>query len=276
LSYFPGIRVLYHEHDSPSSDASSDFIGFIMRCRTALARRAKLCVLPNEYRAEQFKTQTSPRATVMTVWNCPRREEVAEARPAGSERGIWVLYHGSITKERLPLAVVDALSELPEFVKLRIIGYETIGSRGYLDQVREYGRKLGVLHRLEFAGTLAFRSQLLDYCRQSDIGLALMPKDSTDLNMQAMTGASNKAFDYLASGLALIVSDLPDWRGMFVEPGYGVACEPRERASITAALRELINDPGRMRAQGERGRQRIKLEWNYERQFEPVLMAIEA
>jgi glycosyltransferase involved in cell wall biosynthesis len=120
------------------------------------------------------------------------------------------------------------------------------------------------------------RYELLQYCRQSDIGLSLMPSVSNDLNMQAMPGASNKAFDYLACGLALIVSDLPEWRRMFVEPGYGVACRPEDRASIAAALRNLIGDPSRMRAMGECGRQRIEREWNYERQFESVLAVIEA
>jgi hypothetical protein len=49
-----------------------------------------------------------------------------------------------------------------------------------------------------------------------------MPKVSEDINMQAMVGASDKAFDYLACGLALLVSDLPDWRAIYVEAGYGL------------------------------------------------------
>jgi hypothetical protein len=48
--------------------------------------------------------------------------------------------------------------------------------------------------------------------------------DTGDLNEQAMAGASNKPFDYLACGVPLLVSDLLDWRMMFVKPGYGLAC----------------------------------------------------
>lgn len=270
------MRVLYHEHDSPAETAEGGFAGIILRCRRALVRRARMCILPNELRAASFKAQLGPQAKVITVWNCPSREEVSGRRQDSGGETIWLLYHGSITEERLPLSTIHALAELPDFVKLRVVGYETIGSRGYVERIKEFGQKRGIAHRLEFPGTLPLRSDILEFCRRSDIGLALMPADSKDLNMRAMVGASNKAFDYLACGLALMVSDLPDWRRVFVDSGYGVACRAEDGASVTEVLRALISDPARMRAMGERGRQRIEREWNYERQFEPVLAAMEA
>ena len=53
-----------------------------------------------------------------------------------------------------------------------------------------------------------------------------MPKKSEDINMQNMVGASNKPFDYMACGLPLLVTDLPEWTSTFVEPGYARACNP--------------------------------------------------
>jgi len=276
LSYVPGIKVIYHEHDSPTEEIVGGFLGLIMRSRRALATRARLCVLPNAIRSGYFKNQMGPKTNVATVWNCPRREEVSGPRVAVAESTIWLLYHGSITEERLPLSAIAGLRELPDRVKFRIIGYETAGSRGYLDRIRELARSLGMQHRLEFPGTLPLRSELLRYCRQSDIGLALMPNRSRDLNMQAMAGASNKAFDYLACGLALVVTDLPEWRDTFVEPGYAAVCNPEDPATLVEALRALTADPVKMRAMGERGRERIEREWNYEFQFAPVLAAIGA
>jgi glycosyltransferase involved in cell wall biosynthesis len=89
--------------------------------------------------------------------------------------------------------------------------------------------------------------------------------------MQYMIGASNKAFDYLACGLALMVLDLPDWCQMYVEPGYGLACNPNDPESIAAAVYWFLEHPDEMRQMGERGRQRIATEWNYQMQFAPVL-----
>jgi glycosyltransferase involved in cell wall biosynthesis len=89
-----------------------------------------------------------------------------------------------------------------------------------------------------------------------------------------MAGASNKPFDYLAQGLAVLVSDLSEWRELYVEPGYGLACDPRDPDGIAGAIRSLIASPERLRAMGEAGRQRVLDEWNYERQFAPVLAAL--
>ena len=47
------------------------------------------------------------------------------------------------------------------------------------------------------------RNELLSIGRSCDVGLALVPMHSDDSNFQTITGESNKAFDYLACGLAM-------------------------------------------------------------------------
>jgi glycosyltransferase involved in cell wall biosynthesis len=89
-----------------------------------------------------------------------------------------------------------------------------------------------------------------------------------------MAGASNKAFEYLARGLPLLVSPMPDWQAMFVTPGYAIACDIENVDSLVAALRWYSDDPARRQSMGERGRQRVLTEWNYEAQFSPVLQMI--
>ena len=125
-------------------------------------------------------------------------------------------------------------------------------------------------------GEVPLRADLLAHCRRADVGLAFMPKqDRGDINESNMTGASNKPFDYLANGLALLVSERPDWRTMFADSGLGLACNQDDPASIAAALRWFLEHPVEMRAMGERGRRRIADDWNYEAQFRPVQEWIE-
>ena len=102
-----------------------------------------------------------------------------------------------------------------------------------------------------------------------------MPLQDGDVNMANMTGASNKPFDYLACGLALLVCARPDWERMFVQPGYGLACDPDDTDSIAAQLRWFLMHPVEIREMGERGRQQILKEWNYESQFTPVLRILQ-
>lgn len=272
LSFLPGLSVVYHEHDSPVTTQESFFLHLCMDVRRRLAGRARLCILPNQRRLEKFREATQTNSNLLCVWNCPRQEEIAPPR-SPHQGDFWVLYHGSIVPDRLPPTVIEALAQLPDTVKLRVVGYETVGHLGYVNELKELVVRLGIAARVEFVDAIP-RYKLLTLCRQCDIGLAFMPSGSNDLNLQAMTGASNKPFDYLASGLALIVSELPDWREMFVANGYGLACDPTNAASIAATLRWFCENPAEMRAMGECGRQRIMVEWGYEKQFVPVIQEL--
>src|SRR5262249_36064415 len=151
---------------------------------------------------------------VIVVQNCPTLDEVGPPR-APHDGPLRVLYHGSIVPARLPLTVIDAIAAVPD-VTLVIAGYETVGHPGHVEALLSRARGLGVSDRVNHRGLVPLRRDLLEECASCDVGLALMPMESDDINEQAMAGASNKPFDYLARGLPLIVSDLRDW-DLFVD-----------------------------------------------------------
>ena len=129
---------------------------------------------------------------------------------------------------------------------------------------------MDVVGRIEIKGPLS-HAEVLARSSDCDVGLSIIPQDNEDINFMHMVGASNKPFDYLACGLAVLVSDRPDWKEIYVEPNYGLACDPDNPESIASALQWFLEHPKEMREMGERGRQRILNEWNYEQQFSPVL-----
>jgi spore maturation protein CgeB len=94
-----------------------------------------------------------------------------------------------------------------------------------------------------------------------------MPLESDNVNMKCMTGASNKPFDYMAAGIPMLVSDLPEWRSMFVEPGYARACKPRCPESIAEAIGWYLSHPKQRELAGEEAQRKIEDEWNYESEF---------
>lgn len=265
VSFLPGRQVVYHEHDPPQQEPTSRFQRWCLATRRRLAKRAVACVLPNAIRMQRFREETGA-DSVFCVWNCPTRDEVGTSRPVVVGQDVWLLYHGSITPPQLPITVLDALVLLPDRVKLRVLGYETVGHGSYVSEMREKARNLGLTERVQFMGSVPTRRELLSWCGRSDVGLALFVKRG----LRPMAGASNKPFDYIASGLPLLVPDLPDWNEMYVKPGYGLACDPDDPESIANALRWFLDHPEQMRAMGEAGRQRILTEWNYETQFRPV------
>lgn len=273
VSWLPGVRVVYHEHDSPEGGAKSLFMRAVERARRAVALRASICVLPNQGRLDRFRREVTPDCNGVFVWNCPPLYEVIPKMRDAVAGTIRVLYHGSIVPDRLPMSVIDSLVLLPDSVKLRIVGFETVGQPDYSAQLMKRAQAAGVADRVEISSAIP-RADLLKLVASCDIGLALMPLISTDHNMATMAAASNKAFEYLANGLAVVVSALEDWCEIYVKPGYAVKCDPMEARSIATAITELISDPCRMRDMGERGRQRILSEWNYEKAFAPVALRL--
>ncbi len=278
-----GFKVIYHEHDSPNvgseqklGDAKRKirkpiFTALISRVRERLSKKAEMCILPNKERMNRFIKETGREGKTFCVWNCPSLEELPDSNETEArDDSCWILYHGSLVPERLPVTIFEAMAVLPDQVKFRVVGYETIGSRGYESSLRAKAGQLGLAERVEFVGAVS-RGGLFQYARNCHIGLALMPMASSDVNMQTMTGASNKPFDYLACGLALLVSDLPDWRKMYVEPGYGLACDPGDSASIAKAIQWFLDHPEARQQMGAQGQKQVLQEWHYEKCFMPVL-----
>ncbi len=262
-----GATLVYHEHDTPGSGALPPTI---LRQRAKAAKSALLVVFPNHIRARIAQQELGFRdEQLRIVWNLPRLNElppILAARPPE----LALYYHGSITPERLPETVIDAVVNR---CVLRIAGYEAPGAPGYVQRLVSRGSRAGG-DAIQYVGKLS-RDRVLGHAAKSSVGLALLPKQTTDLNLAYMLGASNKVFDYMAAGLALLVPDLPDWENSFVEPGYGRACDPADTRSISAQLDWFAAHPEERLAMGERGRRQIENEWNYEKAFQPVLHALE-
>jgi glycosyltransferase involved in cell wall biosynthesis len=266
-----GARVVYHEHDAPSLAHESWTIKRCLDARRRLLRQADIVITPNADRSTGL-SQIAGGRPVLTVWNCPRRPH-QELRKARDWSGPRVIFRGSINADRLPVTVAEALARAPDDVHLDIAGYETVGSRGHVAELLSTAARLGVGDRIRFLGTVP-NETLAEICQQSDLGLALMPVGSLDENMRHMTGASNKVFEYLSDGVIPLVSDLPDWRAMFVDPGYALACDPRDPDSIASAFSWSAHHRDEMRAMALRAWERLQSDWSYEAQFAPVLRAM--
>jgi len=266
-----GFHVVYHEHDCPTRSSHSAPLALLRESRRRLTRAVDFCVVPNEQRARMLKEDVMTNRPILTVWNCPMRGEIQQPKQGKKgDQKLTLFYHGSIVPSRLPLDIIRAMAQLPEEIMLRIAGYETIGHRGYLSTLRHTAAEYGLENRLEFLGAIPQRADLLTRCREANVGLALMPLQSADGNELTMLGASNKPFDYMACGLALLVSDLPDWTELYVTNGFGKSCDPSDSRSIADALRWFLAHAPETAAMGEEGRKKILAEWNYEKQFAAV------
>ena len=267
-----GLRVLYHEHDAPIDDRPSRFVRMLLRARGALLRRAAILVTPNAARSEAMSAETEGRP-VATAWNCPLVSEVAREEHAAGRGALKVVYHGSVVPGRPPITILDAMARATGPVELTVAGYEPNGTRGFVRELADRARALGIADRLTVLPAMP-RHALLEIAARSELGLSFMPAGDCNWNEMRMAGASNKAFEYLASGVPLLVSDLPDWKQIFVREGVAWACDAGDVDALVQVLDRALGDRPALAAMGEHGRRLVLERWNYEAQFAPVLAAM--
>ena len=263
-----GSLLVYHEHDSPDEKSGHRLL---YQARRLAARKADLVVFPNARRAELLQPIIGFKgAALRIVWNLPVLDDlpVLTGKP---EAPVVAYYHGSITPERLPESVPAAIARFGGAAVLKIAGYEAPSSEGYMTALEQRWGRCAEGGLIDWVGPLPYRRQLLEQASRCHIGLALMPMASNDINVAHMAGASNKAFDYMAAGMALVVSDLPDWRDLFVERGHAVVCDPRNVDSVEAALRRLIDQPKERARMAGLSRRQIEQFWHYEAFFSPIV-----
>ena len=265
LRALTGARVVYHEHDIPTGPSTSAFARLCLAARAALVRSGDLVAVPSPGRASHLREHLSA-GDVRVVMNCPRRADVREPAAPVTDT-LRLAYHGTIVRERVPLALADALGMLQGRAVLTLAGYEPPGAAGWVSALTDRVSSAGARGAIRYAGVLPLRAELLQLCATADAGLALVPTNDPDPNMQSMAGASNKAFDYLASGVPVIVADRDDWRAMFVDAGYAIPVVPDDPRSIAAALEWMMDHRMELRAMGAAGRMRVERDWNYEAQF---------
>ena len=267
-----GYKIIYHEHDSPSSEAGSSLLmKWVNRCRNSLALKADMVVVPQHQRIQFVKQDTGSNRPFHCVWNCPLKADIPDdyfhhERQAGEPLKLY--YHGSINLERIPLTLIEGAKRSGVPIIIRAVGYETIGSSGASNALRKAAS--GSLVNLELPGSFS-HFELREQIKGMHVGWNCYKNESNDLNLQHLAGASNKSFDYLSSGLALIVNDSPEWIEMFETPGYARSTNSHCPDSIANTLRWLYENPSLVSEMGQKGRDRIITDWNYEKQFETVL-----
>lgn len=263
-----GARLVYHEHDSPAPDGTR-----LMprRMRAAAARRADIVIFPNRDRAELARSEIGFAAErLRIVWNVPRRGEMPPRHHERPEQPMIVYYHGHISPTLLPESLVGAIQRFQGAIRLDVLGYEVSSAGGYLDRLQRTAMAADGQPLVRYLG-VASRDALLARAAQAHLGVALMPASSSDVNLRYLAGASNKVFDYMAAGLPVLVSDLPEWRRLVAQPGFAHTCDPTSVDSIAAGLRWFHGNPLGRREMGARNRAKISIDWNYDTAFAPVM-----
>jgi len=141
-----------------------------------------------------------------------------------------VLHQGATASGRGCETLLRALALLPE-AHLLFLGAEG----DYADRLRSLSHRHGIAPRIHFLPPASPRS-LLSHTAQADVGVSLL-EDTCENHRLALP---NKLFEYVAAGLPVVVSDLPEAARLVRGREIGWCADPADPAAVAAALREAL------------------------------------
>ncbi|HEV2429841.1 MAG TPA: glycosyltransferase family 4 protein [Thermoplasmata archaeon] len=155
-----------------------------------------------------------------------------------------LLFTGRLVPHKGVDLLLRALPSLPEDVALVVVG------RGpELDGLRGLARRLGVSDRVRFCPEVSDR-ELPSYLRAAD--LFVFPSQNR------LEGFGLAVAEAMASGLPVVIADMPGVREV-IDPGVeGLLVEPLIASDLVARITELLDDPGRRARMGAAGRRRAE------------------
>jgi len=193
------------------------------------------------------------------VRNFPLLSEFPQEIRTFKDREKQICYVGSITPVRGAFAMVRAVENLeyPFFLCGDIRG-EKLANELELEKGWNNTTYLGRLSRYQVA----------DIMSKSMVGLALIQEDANLAN-----GYPVKLFEYMASGLPVIVSKFPKWKEIVDTTKSGIVVDQFDKEEIVNAIREIMCNSELAEEYGRNGRLAIetKYSWNAE---EKVLINI--
>lgn len=86
-----------------------------------------------------------------------------------------------------------------------------------------------------------------------------------------MVCSPNKLFEYMASGMAVIASDIPMWKEIIEKYQCGICVDPTDVDQICDAMKFMKNNPDKVREMGENGRKSVFEHFSWENESKVLL-----
>ncbi|ACY48737.1 glycosyltransferase [Rhodothermus marinus] len=177
-------------------------------------------------------------APPLVLYNAP--EASAAADPSASLRRrlalpdhmVVFLYQGHLRPGRGCLLPLEALPDVPDAVLVYL------GDGPLAPIIRERSAALGVADRVHLLPPV-LPDELLAVTASADVGLVLL--EDTCLNHRL--ALPNKLFEYLAAGVPVLASALPELRRVVETYRVGCVVDPANPGALAAAMRRLAENP---------------------------------
>ncbi|UGS38801.1 D-inositol-3-phosphate glycosyltransferase [Capillimicrobium parvum] len=237
-----GARLVYDSHELATSvpyreKAWAWFVGAIERLAVP---RAALVITVSDGIADRLRDRYGLSGTPVVVRNV---SALVEAEPGGSAPGLrerlglgprtpLVLHQGAAAPMRGCTTLVRAVAALDD-AHLVFLGDDDV--RGFNGELAQLASGLGAGDRVHFAASQPLE-RLLALTREADVGVTLL--EDTCVNHQL--ALPNKLFEYVAAGIPVVASDLPEMGALVRERHIGWTADPSDPEAVAGALRVAL------------------------------------
>lgn len=224
-------KIIYDSHEICTENIGlSSFKKTLLKViERVIIKRVDLVVCVSNAAAEYIaQIYNMPKPLVVT--NCTNKQLIDESIVKSDK--FEVLNHGQFYEGRGYELMVDA-------AKLTCNDNICYVLRGYGKLETKLRQSVidNNLSNVKFAPPVKTR-ELITYAKKSSIGLAI----TLPINLNFKVSVSNKIFEYLAAGLPVIMSDIPEHRYLNEKYNFGIVLKENSPEALNEAVEILYNN----------------------------------
>lgn len=173
-----------------------------------------------------------------------------------------IVYAGNVNKKRGLDILLTAIPEVKNRfsdVKLLIVG-KILDTMEFEKWVYSYVDEHTLTQNFKITGWIP-HEQVVEFIQKSDMGIILF--QPTYYNN--IIGLPNKLFEYMACGIPVIGSDLPEIRKVIEGSKCGLLVDPTSHQEITDAIIWLLDHPEEAEKMGINGRHAVEEVYNWDK-----------
>ena len=167
-----------------------------------------------------------------------------------------ILYVGRLVPHKGIQYLIRSAQYLGKEVK-----YVVVGTGEYEEHLHSLVRDLSLEDRIIFAGRVSME-ELPEFYAAAD--LFVLP------SISRLEAFGIVALEALASGVPVVVSDIPGVRDVIIEGRHGLLGEPMKPEDIAGKIRTILENPEMAKKMGEQGRKIVEEKYTWEKVAEQI------
>jgi len=266
LKTLTGAAVIYDAHeDFPSTVFARDWIPVWLKpylskivdfLELTISGKFDAVITADPAVAQRF-SRIHKKVTIL--FNVPPRQLAAPPPIAISKREKTLVHIGSLSRSRGVWFLFDVIEHLARMgLDFQLDFFVNTTSKNIMMEFSNQIAEEGLTSYVNIYEAIPYL-ELLQVLRDYRVGLIPF------LNMEKYRkNIATKMFDYMASGLAVVASDLPPQRHVIEITGCGKLIEPEDPQAFASAIKDLLADPEKAYAMGKKGWSAIQINYCWE------------